>query len=87
MLSDLLDDFIQEISIITNNVVNYVTVGKVLMERHPALFWTPYVIHHIDLILDNVEKIYLIKDVIDLARSITKFMSYFPCNEDSPPPL
>jgi hypothetical protein len=80
LLCELMDGFIQEIGlqhvvqIITDNATNYVVVGKLLMERHPTVFWTPCVAHCIDLMLEDVGKISFIKEVIDQARSITKFI-------------
>ena len=44
------------------------------MDKHPTLFWTPCATHCIDLILEDVRKIHFIKDVINSARSITKFI-------------
>ena len=48
-ICELLDGFIREIGVqnvvqvITNNAANYVSVGKMLMERHRTLFWSPCV--------------------------------------------
>ena len=38
------------------------------------LFWTPCVVHFLDLILEDLGKIDWIKDTIDSAQSITKFI-------------
>jgi hypothetical protein len=57
LLCELMDAFIQEIDvhnvvqIITDNAANYVAAGRLLMERHHSLFWTPCVAHCIDLML------------------------------------
>ena len=44
------------------------------MERHPSLFWTPCVAHYNDLMLKDMGKIPFIKEVVDHAKSITKFI-------------
>jgi hypothetical protein len=80
LLCELMDGFIQEIGlhnvvqIITNNATNYVVVGRMLMERHRSLVWTPCAAHYIYLMLEDMRKTSFIKEVIDHARSIPKFI-------------
>ena len=80
LLSELMDGFIQDIGvhnivqIITNNAANYVVAGKMLMKRDSTLFWTPCATHCIDLMSKDIGKIPFIKEVIDQARSIPKFI-------------
>jgi hypothetical protein len=80
LICELLYKFIQEIGpqnvvqVITDNVANYVAIGKLFMLRYSSLFWTPCVTHCIDLILKNLSKITYIKDIVESARSITKFI-------------
>eukprot|EP00253_Pinus_taeda_P019670 PITA_19670 len=80
LLCELLDIFIQEIGprnvvqVITDNTANYVTTGKLLMERYPNLFWTRCVAHYIDLMLEDIGKIPLVRDIVESSRSITKFI-------------
>eukprot|EP00253_Pinus_taeda_P006022 PITA_06022 len=45
-----------------------------LMERHPTLFWTPCAAHCLDLLLEDMGKISFIKEAVDMARSIPKFI-------------
>ena len=67
LLCELLDGVLQEINvdkvvqIITDNAANYVVAGRLLMERHPSLFWSPCAAHCIDLMLEDVGKIPFIK--------------------------
>eukprot|EP00253_Pinus_taeda_P019201 PITA_19201 len=80
LLCDLLDVFSQEVrpqhvvQVITDNATNYVVAGKMLMERHPNLFWTLYVAHCIDLMLEDIGKILFVKDIVETSKSITKFI-------------
>eukprot|EP00253_Pinus_taeda_P010485 PITA_10485 len=79
-LCDLLDVFILEVGaenvvqVIMDNAANYVAAGRMLMDRHPNLFWTPCAAHCIDLILEDIGKIPFVKDIVDSSKSITKFI-------------
>ena len=70
LLCELLDGVLQEIGlenvvqIITDNATNYVAVCRLLMERHPSLFWSPCAAHCIDLMLEDVWEIPFIKKVV-----------------------
>jgi hypothetical protein len=85
LLSELLDGFIREVGpqhvvqVITNNVANCVASGRLLMQGYTTLFWTSCVAHSIDLILKDMGKIPYIKDFIESARSITKFVYNHAC--------
>ena len=57
-----------------DNAAKYVVAGRILMHRYPTLFWTPCAAHCIDLILEDIAKIPYIKDIFELAKSITKFI-------------
>jgi hypothetical protein len=80
LLCDLLDEFIREVGpqhvvqVITDNAANYVAAGRMLMQRYPTLFWTPCAAHCIDLILEDMGKIPYIRDIVESAKSITKFI-------------
>jgi hypothetical protein len=80
LLCELLDGFIREIGpqyvvqVITDNVVNYVIVGRMLMERYPSLYWSPCATHCIDLMLEDMGKLPWIKEIIDSTWSVTKYI-------------
>ena len=59
---------------ITDNAANYVAAGRMHMARYPTLLWTPCAAHCLGLILEDLGKIDWIKDTIDSAWSITKFI-------------
>ena len=79
-ICELLDGFIGEIGVqnvvqvIIDNAANYVSAGRMLMERHPTLFWTPCAAHCLDLLLEDMGKLSFIKEAVDMARSIPKFI-------------
>jgi hypothetical protein len=44
------------------------------MERYPSLYWSPCAAHYIDLMLEDMGKLPWIKEIIDSARSVTKYI-------------
>jgi hypothetical protein len=80
LLCDLLDEFIQEVGpqhvvqVIMDNTANYVVAGRMLMQRYPKLFWTPCVAHCIELILEDMGRIPYIRDIVESAKCIKKFL-------------
>eukprot|EP00253_Pinus_taeda_P033933 PITA_33933 len=67
-------NFLNVVQVITDNAANYVSAGKMLMERHPTLFWTPCAAHCLDLLLEDMGKLSFIKEAVDMARSVPKFI-------------
>ena len=62
------------VQIITDNASNYVLAGKLSEEKHKTILWTPCVAHCIDLMLEDIGKIDWVKNIVDHAKSITKFI-------------
>jgi hypothetical protein len=85
LLCDLLDEFIREVGpqhvvqVITDNVANYLVAGRMLMQSYPTLFCTPWVAHCIDLILEDMGKNPYIRDIVESAKRITKFIYNHAC--------
>jgi hypothetical protein len=44
------------------------------MQRYPSLYWSPCAAHCIDLMLEDMGKLPWIKEIIDSARSVTKYI-------------
>jgi hypothetical protein len=44
------------------------------MQRYPSLYWSPCAAHCIDLMLEDMGKLLWIKEIIDSARSVTKYI-------------
>ena len=62
------------VQIITNNAANYVVASKSLMERYQILYWTPCATHCIDLMLEDMRNIPWTKEIVESARSVTKYI-------------
>eukprot|EP00253_Pinus_taeda_P006025 PITA_06025 len=79
-LCELLDIFMQEVGpsnvvqVVTDNAANYVAVGKMLIDRYPNLFWTPCDAQCIDLMLEDIGKIPIVRDIVESSKSIRKFI-------------
>eukprot|EP00253_Pinus_taeda_P034661 PITA_34661 len=80
LLFQLLDEVVEEVGVanvvqvITDNASNYVLVGKLLEEKHRTIFWTPCAAHCIDLMLEDIGKLDWVKNTVDHAKSLTKFI-------------
>eukprot|EP00253_Pinus_taeda_P010769 PITA_10769 len=80
LLFQLLDQVVEEVGvanvvqIITDNASNYVLAGKLLEEKHKTIFWTPCAAHCIDLMLEDIGKLDWVRNTVDHAKSITKFI-------------
>eukprot|EP00253_Pinus_taeda_P014300 PITA_14300 len=80
LLFQLLDKVVEEmgvanvVQVITNNASNYVLASKLLEEKHKTIFWTPCDAHCIDLMLEDIGKLEWVKNIVDHAKSITKFI-------------
>lgn len=79
-LCDVIEEVIYEvgeenvIKVVTDNATNYVVGGKLLMERHPSIFWSPCVAHCIYLMLEDIGKIAWIRTCVEKAKNICKFV-------------
>jgi len=79
-LFELLDEVLMEVGVvnvvqvITNNASNYVLAGKMLGEKHKTIFQTPCAAHSIDLMFEDIGKQEWIKNTIEHAKSITKYI-------------
>jgi hypothetical protein len=62
------------IQVCTDNASNYVLAGKMLMEKHNTIYWTPCAAHCFDLVLEDIGKINKFKKVITMGRKITSFI-------------
>ncbi|KAH1246707.1 hypothetical protein GmHk_06G016734 [Glycine max] len=76
-LFELLDAIVEEVGeenvvqVVTDNGSNYVLAGKLLEEKRKHTYWTHCVAHCIDLMLEDIEKLPLIRKTI--RREINQF--------------
>eukprot|EP00253_Pinus_taeda_P027527 PITA_27527 len=79
-LFQLLGEVVKEVGvanvvkIITDNASNYVLVGEMLEEKHKTIFWTPCAAHCIDLMFEDIGKIDWVKNIVQHAKSMTKYI-------------
>ncbi|RZB97055.1 putative RING-type E3 ubiquitin transferase C3H69 isoform B [Glycine soja] len=77
---ELLDSIVEEIGeekvvqVITGNGSNYVLAGKFLERKRSHLYWIPCAAHCIDLMLEDIGKLPLIKKTILRAISLVGFI-------------
>lgn len=79
-LFELLDAMVEKVGVknvvqvVTDNGSNYVAAGKLLMDKHPNLYWTPCAAHCIDLMLEDIGKLPEIKKTIRRGVSLVGFI-------------
>jgi hypothetical protein len=76
----ILDEAIQEVGVenvvhvVTDNASNCVGAGKMLMEKHKTIYWTPCAAHCLDLLLHDLAKFPWINETIRRARTAVNFV-------------
>lgn len=76
LLNSLVEEIGEEnvVQVITNNGSKYALAGKMLEDKRPHLYWTPCVAHSIDLILEDIGKLPLIKLTIRRGIALVGFI-------------
>ncbi|XP_073021256.1 uncharacterized protein [Primulina eburnea] len=80
LLYELLDRFVEcvgeknVVQVITDNGSNYVLAGKLLQAKRPNLFWTPCAAHCIDLMLEDIGKIEVVRKTISRAIALVGYI-------------
>lgn len=62
------------IQIITKSEERYINVANKLRDALPSVFWTPCAAHCIDLILEDFKKLDWINNILEQAKSISRFV-------------
>uniref|UniRef100_A0A0R0H3S6 BED-type domain-containing protein n=1 Tax=Glycine max TaxID=3847 RepID=A0A0R0H3S6_SOYBN len=77
-LFELLDAIVEEVGeenvvqVVTDNGSNYVLAGKLLEEKRKHIYWTPCAAHCIDLMLEDIGKLPLIRKTIRRSMPILR---------------
>uniref|UniRef100_A0A2P2IQP6 Uncharacterized protein LOC105108141 n=1 Tax=Rhizophora mucronata TaxID=61149 RepID=A0A2P2IQP6_RHIMU len=62
------------LQVITKVDERYAVIGQRLMDTFHSLYWAPCAVHCIDMILEDFGNLRWISDVIEQARSVTRFV-------------
>lgn len=82
LLFKLLDDMVEEVGemnvvqVVTDNASNYVKAGRLLEAKSPHLFWTPCAAHCLDLMLEDIGKIEVVKSAMKKCMFINAYIYY-----------
>ena len=76
LLDSLVDEIGEEhvVRVVTDNGSNYVAAGKMLMEKRKHLYWTPCAAQCINLMLEDIGKLPLIKETIQKGISLVGYI-------------
>jgi len=80
LICEMMEEVVQEVGeenvvqIVTDNAANYMAAGRLFEHRHPTIFWSSCAAHCIDLMLEDIGKLDWIQQVVDKAKSITKYI-------------
>ncbi|KAE8654899.1 protein argonaute 5-like [Hibiscus syriacus] len=75
----MLDDMVEEVGeknvvqVVTDNASAYVA-GRLLMAKHPHLYWTPCAAHCLDLMLEDIGKISKVRVTLKRAMALNGFI-------------
>ncbi|GLJ38170.1 hypothetical protein SUGI_0777100 [Cryptomeria japonica] len=71
-IEEVIDEVGEEnvVQVVTDNAASYVAAGKLLMERHPKIFWSPCAAHCLDLMLEDIEIVQVTEPLVVLLRVV-----------------
>jgi flavoprotein len=79
-ISGLMSEVIDEVGasrvvqMVSDNGANFKAAGRIIMEKYNHIFWTPCAAHCIDLMLEDIGKDNLIRDIVHKAQILTNFI-------------
>eukprot|EP00253_Pinus_taeda_P033662 PITA_33662 len=80
LICEMMEEVVQEVGkehvvqVVTDNATNYMAAGRLFEIRHPTIFWTSCAAHCIDLMLEDIVKLHWMHEVVEKAKSITKYL-------------
>ena len=85
LICEMMEEVIQEVGeenavqIVTNNAANYMATGRLFEIRNPTIFWTYYVAHCIDSMLEGIGKLHWIHEVVvEILNNMTLIHRDYP---------
>ena len=76
----LMDKIVEEVGeenvvqVVTDNEASFKAAGMLLMEKRKHLFWSPCAVHCIDLMFEDIGNMKHIKETLNQAKMITRFI-------------
>ncbi|XP_016164627.1 uncharacterized protein LOC107607163 [Arachis ipaensis] len=62
------------VDIITDNVANYVAMGRLLEAEFPKLYWFPCAAHCVNMMFQDIGKLQKVSETVSQASMITKYI-------------
>ena len=66
------------VQVVTDNGSNCVSMGHMLEDEFPSITWTPCASHCLDLLIEDVGKIFWVDDIFRTARCMVRFVKKRP---------
>ena len=66
------------VQVITDNATNCRRMGQLVKSQFPWIVWTPCSAHSLDLLIKDIAKLSWMKDVVNKAKAIVKFVTKKP---------
>lgn len=66
------------VQVVTDNGSNCVSMGHMLEDEFPSISWTPCASHCLDLLIEDVGKIFWVDHIFKTARSMVRFVKKRP---------
>lgn len=63
------------VQVVTDNASNCVSMGKLVNEKYPWIFWSPCAAHCLDLLIEDIARLPWVKEVVDMARFLVRFVT------------
>ncbi|XP_015945424.1 uncharacterized protein LOC107470540 [Arachis duranensis] len=62
------------VHVVTNNVSNYVAIGRLLESEFHRLYWSPYAVHCVNLMFQDIGKLEEVSETMSQASMIMKYI-------------
>ncbi|XP_028781745.1 uncharacterized protein LOC114737910 [Neltuma alba] len=62
------------VHLVTDNAANYKAARRLLTNKHPSMYWSPYAAHCLNLILVDIGKMAIVTSLASRASKVSKFI-------------